>query len=125
MILHYKNQVWLEQRPQSGIWGGLYCFPEHTNHELSHLLDQRMIQAKDIVKQQTLISFRHTFSHYHLDITPILVELSKQPNMVMEGTNSLWYNLSQPDEVGLAAPVKLLLESLPYELQSSLKKESL
>ena len=36
----------------------------------------------------------------------------------MEGTKGLWYNLSgwQPEEIGLAAPVKQLLESLTFEL---------
>ena len=81
------------------------------------LSDSIRAQAKDIKDQQTLITFRHTFSHYHLDITPILIDLSKQPDVVMEDNKGLWYNLSQPEEVGLAAPVKLLLEALPHELR--------
>ncbi|PMH43724.1 A/G-specific adenine glycosylase [Vibrio sp. 10N.286.49.B3] len=118
VMLHYNNEIWLEQRPQSGIWGGLFCFPQHKNDQIDHLLDLRQIQAKHIIKQRTLIAFRHTFSHYHLDITPVLVELSQQPNLIMEGSKGLWYNLSQAKkiEVGLAAPVKQLLESLPFEL---------
>ncbi|GAK83378.1 A/G-specific adenine glycosylase [Vibrio ponticus] len=46
-----------------------------------------------------------------------MLDLSKQPDVIMEGSKGLWYNLSQPEEVGLAAPVKQLLESLPFELQ--------
>ncbi|EKL5295910.1 A/G-specific adenine glycosylase [Vibrio parahaemolyticus] len=125
VMLHHHNEngheVWLEQRPQTGIWGGLFCFPqtEHVDVEsdIDLLLEQRGIKASDINKQETLITFRHTFSHYHLDITPILIDLSKQPDVVMEGSKGLWYNLSQPEEVGLAAPVKLLLEALPHELR--------
>ncbi|RJX70747.1 adenine DNA glycosylase [Vibrio sinensis] len=118
LMLHYDHQVWLEQRPQSGIWGGLFCFPENPTKEFEHQLDLRGITANDVIRQEQLIAFRHTFSHYHLDITPILVDLSKQPNVIMEANNGLWYNLSQPEEIGLAAPVKQLLESLPHELQS-------
>ena len=117
VMLHHNGQVWLEQRPQSGIWGGLFCFPEHGNADIVISLDQRHIHSSDILSQQTLIAFRHTFSHYHLDITPILLDLSKQPNVIMEASKGLWYNLSQPEEVGLAAPVKQLLQSLPYELR--------
>ncbi len=117
IMLHHNGKVWLEQRPQSGIWGGLFCFPEHANEDLSHPIAHRGITTPDIATQTQLIAFRHTFSHYHLDITPILIELSKQPNVVMEGSKGLWYNLSQPEEIGLAAPVKQLLESLPFELQ--------
>lgn len=116
-MLHYNHQVWLEQRPQSGIWGGLFCFPQNEHSQLEDLLDQRGIKQSDIRTQKTLIAFRHTFSHYHLDITPILLDLSKQPDMVMEASNGLWYNLANPEEVGLAAPVKQLLESLPHELR--------
>ncbi len=117
VMLHCNGKVWLEQRPQSGIWGGLFCFPQHDTADVQHQIDVRGIQDVDIKKQSQLIAFRHTFSHYHLDITPILVDLSKQPNMVMEADKGLWYNLSQPEEIGLAAPVKQLLESLPFELQ--------
>lgn len=100
----------------------MFCFPQ-TEHadiksDIEHLLEQRGVRADAINKQQTLITFRHTFSHYHLDITPILVDLSKQPDVIMEGSKGLWYNLSQPEEIGLAAPVKQLLESLPFELHS-------
>ncbi|ANW24674.1 A/G-specific adenine glycosylase [Vibrio coralliilyticus] len=117
IMLHHQGHVWLEQRPQSGIWGGLFCFPEHSEAQLDHQLTMRGVLDKDIQRRNQLIAFRHTFSHYHLDITPILVDLSKQPDVVMEANKGLWYNLSQPEEIGLAAPVKQLLESLPFELQ--------
>ncbi len=115
-ILYHDNKVWLEQRPQTGIWGGLYCFPDNRNSDLSHQLNIRSIHDDHVDEHKTLISFRHTFSHYHLDITPVLIKLTKQPDLIMEGTKGLWYNISQPEEVGLAAPVKQLILSLPFEV---------
>lgn len=115
-LLYHDNHIWLEQRPESGIWGGLFCFPQKEDQELATELDKRSITESTIDEERTLIAFRHTFSHYHLDITPVLFKLSKQPDMVMEGTKGLWYNLSQPEEIGLAAPVKQLIESLPFEI---------
>jgi A/G-specific adenine glycosylase len=115
-ILYSNNRVWLEQRPQSGIWGGLYCFPEQKNLNDLQQLDLHSVQKKDIENQRVLVSFRHTFSHYHLDITPVLIKLNKEPNLIMEATRGLWYNLSQSEEVGLAAPVKQLIENLPFEV---------
>jgi A/G-specific adenine glycosylase len=41
-----------------------------------------------------------------------------KPDMVMEGTRGVWYNLSQPMTVGLAAPVQKLLDALPYEISN-------
>ncbi len=116
VILYHDNQVWLEQRPQSGIWGGLFCFPQNENAEIEHQLDLRSIKDTETDSIKAMIAFRHTFSHYHLDITPVLVKLDKQPDLIMEGTKGLWYNLSKPEEIGLAAPVKQLIESLPFEL---------
>ncbi|USD65604.1 A/G-specific adenine glycosylase [Vibrio sp. SCSIO 43136] len=112
-IFHYQGEVWLEQRPQTGIWGGLYCFPQSDTHDLNALLDKMCAHN---AKQTQLISFRHTFSHYHLDITPVLIELESAPKNIMEANQALWYNLEHPETVGLAAPVKQLIDSLPFEL---------
>ena len=118
VMLHHNDEVWLEQRPQVGIWGGLYSFPEHKNAQVGDVLTRLGIKDSEIKQQQTLIAFRHTFSHYHLDITPILIELSTKPDMIMEANKGLWYNLQQPEQIGLAAPVKQLLASLPFELMN-------
>ena len=124
-ILHFNGQIWLEQRPQVGIWGGLFCFPQSEDKNVEQIFNKLDITDAMIRSRQNLIAFRHTFSHYHLDITPILFDLSKQPHMVMEGSQGLWYNLSKPKEIGLAAPVKQLLESLPHELKNDHLKEPL
>lgn len=115
-ICVYEQQVWLEQRPSSGIWGGLHCFPQSDSSDISLCLDSLGVVDHQIMSQTALIAFRHTFSHYHLDITPVLVKLSSLPNQVMEDSKGLWYNLNKPNKVGLAAPVKQLLDTLNYEL---------
>ncbi|KEY90861.1 A/G-specific adenine glycosylase [Candidatus Photodesmus blepharus] len=112
IILRYNNQVWLEQRPNSGIWGGLFCFPENKNSEVELNL---CIEYKETISKITQsITFVHAFSHYHLKITPILVDLSNKP--LIEKTRGLWYNLLKPAKIGLAAPVKLLLEELTLSI---------
>ncbi|WP_261817476.1 A/G-specific adenine glycosylase [Vibrio gallicus] len=113
IILHCQGRVWLEKRPPAGIWGGLHCFPEASISDENQLVN---LDYKLIKTEQTLISFRHTFSHYHLDITPILYDLSDQPTQVMEHNQGIWYNLSKPQQLGLAAPVKALLSTLHHEL---------
>ncbi len=115
-ICVYEQQVWLEQRPSSGIWGGLHCFPQSDDSDISVCLDSLGVVEHQIMSQTPLIAFRHTFSHYHLDITPVLVKLNSLPNQVMEDSKGLWYNLNKPNKVGLAAPVKQLLDTLNYEL---------
>jgi A/G-specific adenine glycosylase len=58
-----------------------------------------------------LSPFRHTFSHFHLDITPLQVAVKDPDSGVMEGGRYLWYN-SAKHNLGLATPVKRLIEQL-------------
>ncbi|WP_368883069.1 A/G-specific adenine glycosylase [Proteus mirabilis] len=109
LILQYDNLVWLDKRPPAGIWGGLFAFPQF---ETKMLLEQWLAEhGLENNKTEQLISFRHTFSHFHLDIVPICVKLSRFTSM-MEAQQGLWYNLQTPASVGLAAPVENLLRQL-------------
>lgn len=108
LLIQNKNrETLLEQRPPTGIWGGLWCLPEisdlrDTETDLGLKLEDKNVQV--------LEPMRHTFSHYHLDITPVRVTVNNPTDCVMEASPTLWYNLQQPESVGLAAPVKKLLE---------------
>lgn len=118
-----NDEIWLEKRPSSGIWGGLWCFPEVDDPAAGsrQCLDLWGTEPAT-VKVQT--EFRHTFSHYHLDITPVVVELDVTSHAVMEASRQLWYNLRQPPQIGLAAPVASLLANLAStDRQTSHKTE--
>ncbi len=109
LLMQHENKVYLEQRPPSGLWGGLYCFPQFADEQaLRDWLHARGI-ADDGLSQQT--AFRHTFSHFHLDIVPMWLPVSSFAACMDEGS-ALWYNLAQPPSVGLAAPVERLLQQL-------------
>ncbi|GGO77714.1 A/G-specific adenine glycosylase [Marinobacterium nitratireducens] len=109
LIRNEDGEVLLQQRPPSGIWGGLWSLPEATDLRDAEG-ESGLALALDSARP--LEPVRHTFSHFHLDITPVLVKL-RDAGAVMEGTPRLWYNIRQPSSIGLAAPVKRLLECLP------------
>ncbi len=111
MVQSGAGEIWLERRPASGIWGGLWCFPEipSTQEATNWCLDSLGVAPQSV---QPWESFRHTFSHYHLDIQPVLATLATSPESVMEGGERLWYNRVQPQKIGLAAPVAGLLNRL-------------
>ncbi|BDH44619.1 A/G-specific adenine glycosylase [Salmonella enterica subsp. enterica serovar Choleraesuis] len=112
LIMQHGQQVYLQQRPPVGLWGGLYCFKQFDNEkELLSWLAQRQISADNLTQ---LTAFRHTFSHFHLDIVPMWLPVSSSGACMDEGTG-LWYNLDQPPTVGLAAPVERLLQQLHRE----------
>ena len=117
LLMQRGDGVWLEQRPPVGLWGGLFCFPQFANEEeLRAWLTARGIGSTAL---QQLTAFRHTFSHFHLDIVPMWLELSSA-GAAMDEDAGLWYNLAQPPAVGLAAPVERLLQELRHPQQISL-----
>lgn len=112
LMMQEGSEVFLAKRPPVGLWGGLFCFPQFsTLPELHSWLAQRGLPV-DQVKQLT--AFRHTFSHFHLDIVPMWISVSLTGSC-MDEDGGLWYNLSQPPSVGLAAPVERLLQQLHAE----------
>lgn len=114
-----KGEIMLQQRPQNGIWGGLWSLPEieYNIRTLKRRVTQQFGELKALEKWSP---WRHTFSHYHLDIHPVLCQLHKRPRKVMEAGPTIWYNPRQPANIGLAAPVKRLLEQLAQPKQPDL-----
>jgi A/G-specific adenine glycosylase len=110
MLQDPDGHILLEQRPQQGIWGGLWSFPELPLEEDALARSQGLF-GDSAFAQENWPSFRHTFSHYHLQIHPVLIRLNKRPTAIGESAQH-WYNPQQPAELGLAAPVKTLLTQL-------------
>ncbi len=106
-----QNEILLEKRPPSGIWGGLWSLPECAHDsDLKNICQQRFgLKISNLEKLQIM---RHTFSHFHLEITPIIAEIKNNTMMIMEPKQTLWYNFDQIKNIGLAAPVTSLLKKL-------------
>lgn len=98
MILNSKQEFLLEKRKSSGIWGGLWSFPE------------KKLEFKiDLVEHQRLTPFRHTFTHFHLDIEPVLYQLNDKHSVAIP-KHWAWYSAEKALQLGLAAPVVKLLK---------------
>ena len=111
MLSATNGDIWLERRPNSGIWGGLWCFPELPDAMSAEewCLDRWGILATNTEAWHV---FRHTFSHYHLDIQPLHISLPAVPESIMEAERSLWYNRRLAPQIGLATPVARLLDEM-------------
>ena len=125
LLLEKDGKVALEQRENAGLWGGLYCFPQFADKQ--ELL--AYLASNGILQYQEWAAFRHTFSHFHLDIYPIYARFDDQTNpedvdrsdwkKVAEKQNQYqsallsavkyWYDPQNPEPIGLATPVKNLL----------------
>ncbi len=111
IIENGSGEVLLERRPPSGIWGGLWGFPEcPVDEDLKQWLDTNKGYLADIVDEQSLI--RHTFSHFHLDIRPIKLKLRGSANRIEDKAEECWYKPDGDQSLGMAAPVKKLIAGL-------------
>lgn len=103
-----RGRVLLEQRPPTGIWGGLWSFPEAGSEDDIAATTQRLGVIPGTIHPTA--PRRHTFSHYHLDYTPVHIAASLS-HRVGEA-QILWTDPAAPGGIGLPAPVKALLDSL-------------
>lgn len=70
MVMYVHNDaVLLQQRDSSGLWGGLWGLPELADEEAL----AAWLQAHHTKLSGRWPPLRHTFSHFHLDIQPVIV----------------------------------------------------
>jgi A/G-specific adenine glycosylase len=62
LLMQQGDQVFLQQRPPVGLWGGLFCFPQFEDEaSLRDWLAQHQISADNLSQ---LIAFRHTIQPF-------------------------------------------------------------
>jgi len=97
-----KGRVYLYKRPNKGIWGGLWSLIECADSAKAITDTIRSHNAVAKV-EKTLPQFKHSFTHYHLLITPVLVS---SPSI------TLGYENPSKLSKGVPAPVKKILSQL-------------
>jgi len=102
--------VLLERRPPQGIWGGLWGLPEFASADAACEWCIHELRTREVTAQR-LKMLRHSFTHFDLDIEPVRVDCGGT-HSVMESERFVWYNPAAPQAVGIAAPVKTLIESV-------------
>jgi A/G-specific adenine glycosylase len=111
LLLNGDHEVLLEQRPPAGVWGGLWGFPEPGDDvPVENWAMQQLGIEIELLESWPVL--RHTFSHFHLDITPILAMESRPDCRIMDSAGHHWYRPGSDDELGIAAPVEKMLKRL-------------
>jgi A/G-specific adenine glycosylase len=113
VALERQGRVLLERRPESGVWGGLWCLPEFGTASAAAAFIRDTLGVLEGAPAP-LAELEHAFTHFDLTITPLLVPCSRRTVLVEEG-RGLWYNLSEPARIGLPAPISTLLAQLADE----------
>ncbi len=111
LILWDGQEVLLERRPPTGIWGGLWCFPQSDQPVEQHTAHCRQRYGVECVNISRLESVEHGFTHFKLTIEPYLLQVSRKLDRVTE-PGALWLTLGEANAAALPAPVRGILASL-------------
>lgn len=115
VIVHQSaNQVLLERRPPSGIWGGLWSLPELDDlqqldaWQLQHLGKTQLVSCSE---ENALL---HKFTHFDLSLSLACVNVSSQvqssmQNMVAESLDYQWVQHEQLHQYALPTPIEKIL----------------
>ena len=110
LLASHDGQVFLERRPEAGIWGGLWSLPEIGTRSVDEWCSDTLNSVA--ATTEAWQPLRHSFSHFDLDIQPIVVRIDAPLSKVADGNDATWYRLDDVPPGGLAAPVKKLIEQL-------------
>lgn len=119
MLIARRNDgcVWLEQRPGNGVWGGLWSFPELDEGDDPKAWCRRRLGCR-VAALRRPAPIRHDLTHFRMQIQPWIAEIAADEVRdvgPLDDRPAVWYNSRAPQQLGLAAPVSLLLNELNPE----------
>lgn len=104
-LLRPDGAVWLERRPDRGIWGGLHCLPVYDSFE--QLQAAVPESARDRMTQEPVLM--HALTHRDLHLHP--VRLTASVRLKPASSAGQWWADRAIGALGLPAPVRKLLEA--------------
>jgi A/G-specific adenine glycosylase len=110
LLLRKGCDLLLERRPGAGVWGGLWCFPELPPNVDAQLWARAQFGAQ-VTHWQCLPIVEHVFTHFRLDIEPILAEVIALDGAA-EAAGRIWLPASEAAGAAVPAPIRTLLRSL-------------
>lgn len=104
LLLYTQDKaIYLEKRPPTGLWGGLWCLPAiESQQNPTRYIEQAY--ALNSLKAEELLNLKHSFSHFHLQIKAIALHTATKQQSVEESTGR-WFKPNEISDLGLAKPV--------------------
>jgi A/G-specific adenine glycosylase len=98
--VNVQGQVWLQKRPDTGIWAGLFSLPVFDSEV------QLLAAWPQASQPQFIASWKHVLTHRDLHLHPVRILGSGRPAPACEGQ---WVDAQAWPDLGLPAPVRALL----------------
>ena len=110
LLVDAEGACLLERRPDHGIWGGLWSPPELPMD--ADVEAQGREWGAQIYSAETLPTFRHSFTHFHLDVSPHLMRVFRRADMVSDADRYAWFARTDEQKFGLSAVAVRLLAGI-------------
>ena len=110
LLLLREGEVLLEKRSPVGLWGGLWCLPEISPDADPRDYCRRRLGAR-LASAERLPLLRHGFTHFTLNITPVLCRVASASPCASE-PGQVWLPVEEAGQAAVPAPVRKLLNSL-------------
>ena len=98
------QQVLLERRPPSGIWGGLLVPPEGEPAQLAAHLGLTLLSTTP------LAPLKHSFTHFKLTLMPVLCQVRAASAVGEPGL--IWVAMAEAAEAGVPTPIRKIFKQL-------------
>jgi A/G-specific adenine glycosylase len=106
LVLLHRESVLLERRPSSGIWGGLWVFPEGPAGNYASFCKKNF--SVDVGRPQKMPLIEHGFTHFRLNIRPVRCVVRKILPRA-EAPGRIWLDIEDARRAAVPAPVRALL----------------
>jgi len=107
--LQWRDQLWLTQRPDTGVWAGLWSLPEFDSGEAFDALAEQWPG-----EGEALDSFTHVLTHLDWRLHPIRWTLrakAKAEQVTQVLPAGRWFTLDEALAAGVPAPLRKLLST--------------
>ena len=113
ITMNAAGAILLERRPPTGIWGGLWTFPQFDDEAAAkEAVSGWRLAVSERGSMKSLPAYHHSFTHYDLTLHPLLVHVANAQPQVAEDDRYVWYDPRQPARIGLAKPAVELIRSV-------------
>jgi A/G-specific adenine glycosylase len=111
LVLLHDGAVLLEKRPDAGIWGGLWSFPETSDAAASagECLTRFGVEMDHALRLPTVA---HGFTHFKLTIEPLLCRVLRIVPAAAEAPGRAWVPVAEAMAGAIPAPVRVILGRL-------------